>query len=308
MDDSKRSRPVRVICGPTAGGKTYAATWFARLADLTVVSADSRQLYIGFDIGTSKPTVRELLTAPHVGIDVLEPTERASATWWADRADAWIDDIAAAGRTPVVVGGTGLYVRALFGSFFEEPPLDAQRRHALQAHLGGMTTPALRRWVEALDPARAHLGRTQLLRAIEIALLTGRRVSELHSSGKRPPRRTARYLVIDPGPSLALFIEERTRMMMGSGWVEEVRRLMATVPEEAPAWNASGYRTIRALVRGELGYHEAEQAILIETRQYAKRQRTWFRHQLGGEDVTRLNPHQPDWAEQATAWWRGADT
>jgi hypothetical protein len=124
---------IRVICGPTAAGKTFAATWFSRLADVSVVSADSRQLYRKFDIGTAKPTARDLLVAPHYGIDVLDPTERASAAWWAERADGWIDEVVASGRTPIVVGGTGLYLRALFGSLFLEPAMDAPKRAALQS-------------------------------------------------------------------------------------------------------------------------------------------------------------------------------
>ena len=280
------------------------ATWYSRLADVSVVSADSRQLYRGFDIGTAKPTVRELAVAPHFGIDVLEPTERASSAWWADRADTWIDEIVASGRTPLAVGGTGLYLRSLFGQTFHAPALDVPRRRELQALLAHWSTDELRRWVTTLDPARAHLGRTQLVRAIEVALLTGLRISDLHRENVRPARRLARYLVVDPGPSLAFAIEWRTDRMFSSGWPEEVRRLMGEVPEDAPAWNASGYRTVRAMVLGELSVREARERVVIETRQYAKRQRTWFRHQLDGEDVTRLTTEQPDWAERATAWWR----
>jgi tRNA dimethylallyltransferase len=271
---------IRVICGPTAAGKTFAATWFSRLADVSVVSADSRQLYRKFDIGTAKPTARDLLVAPHYGIDVLDPTERASAAWWAERADGWIDEVVASGRTPIVVGGTGLYLRALFGSLFLEPAMDAPKRAAL---------------------------RTQLLRAVEIALLTGRRVSDLHRETAHPPRRRARYLVIDPGPDLAFAIEARARLMLGSGWQEEVNQLMLDVPEDAPAWNATGYRTVRAMRRGEIARAEAEERVIIETRQYAKRQRTWFRHQLQGEDVTRTDVYHAGFEERLEAWWREGD-
>ena len=305
--DGSSGPPIRVICGPTAAGKTFAAVWFASLADVSVVSADSRQLYRGFDIGTSKPTVREQLAAPHLGIDVLDPTERASAAWWADHADRWIDEIVAQQRTPIVVGGTGLYLRALFGALFEEPPMHAGDRAAIQSSLADHSTAELRRWVTALDPDRAHLGRTQLLRAIEIALLTGRRVSDLHRENARAPRRRARYLVVDPGPSLAVHIERRASIMLGAGWHEEVRQLMLDVQEDAPAWNATGYRTIRESVRGHMSFSEAEKRIVIETRQYAKRQRTWFRHQLAGEDVTRLNVHEPEWEQRAAAWWTGEE-
>jgi tRNA dimethylallyltransferase len=298
---------IRVICGPTAAGKTFAATWFSRLADVSVVSADSRQLYRKFDIGTAKPTARDLLVAPHYGIDVLDPTERASAAWWAERADGWIDEVVASGRTPIVVGGTGLYLRALFGSLFLEPAMDAPKRAALQSALADLPTEALRRWVRELDPERAHLGRTQLLRAVEIALLTGRRVSDLHRETAHPPRRRARYLVIDPGPDLALAIEARARLMLGSGWQEEVKQLMRDVPEDAPAWNATGYRTVRAMRRGEIARAEAEERVIIETRQYAKRQRTWFRHQLQGEDVTRTDVYHAGFEERLEAWWREGD-
>ncbi len=300
-------KPIRVICGPTATGKTRAALWFARMADISVISADSRQLYRGFDVGTAKPTAAERLVAPHFGIDVLAPTERASSAWWADRADAWLDDIVAAGRTPVVVGGTGLYLRALFGESFEEPPLDGAQREAIRTLTASWDTAELRRWVVALDPARAHLGRTQLLRAVEVALLTGRRLSTLHRELARPPRRRARYLVVDPGPPLAYAIAQRTARMFSSGWPEEVGRLMQVVPEDAPAWNATGYRTVRDMVRGEVTPRHAVEQVVIETRQYAKRQRTWFRHQLAGEDVTRFSGNEPDWAERASAWWREGD-
>jgi tRNA dimethylallyltransferase len=278
--------------------------WLATLADVAVISADSRQVYREFDVGTAKPTRDEREAVPHYGIDVLDPTERASAAWWAARADGWIRDAMAAGRTPLVVGGTGLYLRALFGTLFDEPPMEPERRRALQAELDALSVAELRRWVEHLDPARARLGRTQLLRAIELALLTGRRVSELHQERRTAPRWRPRYLVVDPGAELAGNIETRTRGMFRAGWQDEVRELLRTVPADAPAWNASGYSTIRAMEQGQLTMDAAEERVIIETRQYAKRQRTWFRHQLAGEDVTRIT-HARD-AETLAAWWHGA--
>jgi len=295
---------IPVLCGPTAAGKTRLALWLAERADVTIVSADSRQLYRGFDIGTAKPTPAERRAVPHCGIDVLDPTQRASAAWWADQADAWIRDVRAQGRIPLVVGGTGLYLRALFGELFEEPPLDHRRRDALQQELSAYRTDTLRRWVGELDPPRAALGRTQLLRAVEIALLSGRRVSDLHRERQRPPRWSARYLVVDPGPELATRIETRVEAMMQDGWRDEVRRLVAEVPADAPAWNAAGYRTIRLLERGELTERDAVQRVVVETRQYAKRQRTWFRHQLAADDVTRLDPRDSEWESRALSWWR----
>lgn len=293
---------VRVICGPTAAGKTGVAMALANDVALAVVSADSRQLYRRFDVGTAKPTMEERLAVPHFGVDVLEPTVRASAAWWAEHADGWLRDALASGRTPVVVGGTGLYLRALFGALFDEPPLDPERRAALQTVLDVLDTDELRRWVRQLDPPRATLGRTQLLRAVEIALLTGRRVSDLHRERARPPRWRARYLLVDPLDGLGAQIETRTRAMLDP-WRAEVRDLMRDVPENAPAWNASGYGAIRLLERGELTPDDALETVIIETRQYAKRQRTWFRHQLAGQAVTNLDPRSPDRRERALAWW-----
>jgi tRNA dimethylallyltransferase len=295
---------IPVVCGPTAAGKTRLALWLAERADVTIVSADSRQLYRGFDIGTAKPTPAERRAVPHCGVDVLDPTQRASAAWWADRADEWIREALAQGRAPLVVGGTGLYLRALFASLFEEPPLDDDRRVALQRELSAYPTETLRRWVHELDPVRESLGRTQLLRALEIALLSGHRVSDLHRERNRPARWSARYLVVDPGPELSTRIESRVGAMMADGWREEVRRLIAAVPADAPAWNATGYRTIRQLEKGELAEGDAVRRVVVETRQYAKRQRTWFRHQLAQDVVTRLDPRDPDWEARALSWWK----
>jgi tRNA dimethylallyltransferase len=167
--------------------------------------------------------------------------------------------------------------------------------------------PELRRWVQRLDPPRGHLGRTQLLRSLEIALLTGRRLSDLHRESQTPPRARARWLVVDPGPALQEQIGGRLNAMLASGWVEEARDLAARVPESAPAWQACGYAAVREVAQGARSLADARAAILVETRQYAKRQRTWFRHQLGGADVVRLDPRTPGAHEAALAWWQAEE-
>lgn len=300
MDDAS----VPVIVGPTAAGKSAVAMWLAdRLGDLTIVSADSRQVYRDFDVGTAKPTPEERARVPHACIDVVEPAVRYSAFAWADAAAEAIAAARSGGRAPVVVGGTGLYVRALFGDAFVEPALDPGRRAALQAALAGMPTDELRRWCERLDPPRARLGRVQLLRSVEIALLTGRRLSALHATERRAPRWRARYLVVDPGPVLATRIEARARAMLGGAWQTEVRGLLAHVPPDAPAWKASGYVAVREHVEGRLDLETTIARVVIETRQYAKRQRTWFRHQLPPHGVLRLDPTQPGWEDAVLTWW-----
>ena len=276
--------------------------WLAEREPTTIISADSRQVYRGFDIGTAKPTAEERTRVPHLGIDIAQPTERCSAAGWAEHASAWIEATRREGREPLIVGGTGLYLRALFEGLFDEPPLDAASRRNLERALATLDIRELRRWTVALDPARSHLGRTQLLRAIEIALLTGQRMSELHRARVKPVRWRARYLLVDPGPSLAERIAARLDQMLDNGWPREVERLMKTVPATAPAWNATGYDVLRRLELGELSVDAARDAVLVQTRQYAKRQRTWFRHQLPADLVTRLDPTVPTWQSEAVAW------
>ena len=297
---------LRVVTGPTAAGKSALALALAARHDATIVSADSRQVYRRFDIGTAKPSAEERERVPHRGIDVVDPTERYSAARWAVDAERWIDEARRAEREVLVVGGTGFYLRALFSPLFAEPALDPARRLELQRELGSLATPDLRRWCERLDPSRAHLGRAQLLRAIEVALLTGERLSDLHARPVRAPRFRARYLVGDPGPLLADRIEQRVDRMFDAGWGDEVGGLMNGVPEDAPAWNAAGYEAVRDQLRGLVAPAAARERVIIETRQYAKRQRTWMRHQLDAALVTRIDPTAPDALERAERWWSGA--
>ncbi|HVA58685.1 MAG: tRNA (adenosine(37)-N6)-dimethylallyltransferase MiaA [Gemmatimonadaceae bacterium] len=294
-----------MIAGPTAAGKSAVALWLAERHGGSIISADSRQLYVGFDVGTAKPTADERARVPHLGVDILDPTTRYSAAAWAADAERWLAEIAGGGRVPLVVGGTGFYLRALFGPLFEAPELDGARRTALATALAEVPLAELRRWCERLDPSRAHLGRTQLLRAIEVALLTGRRVSDLHRELARPPRWRARYLLVDPGPVLAGRVAARVDAMLAGGWLDEVRGLAARVPAGAAAWNATGYRVMRSLAAGTESLAHARELVITETRQYAKRQRTWFRHQLTGESVTTLDPGGADWREIAERWWLG---
>ena len=294
---------LRIVCGPTAAGKSAVAMSLAVRHALTIVSADSRQIYRGFDIGTAKPSAADRAQVPHRGVDVADPAERWSAARFAADAAGWIA-AAGAART-LVVGGTGFYLRALTAPLDASPPLDAARRTALAVELARVETAELRRWVTALDAPRARLGRTQLLRAAEVALLTGRRLSDFHreAAAARPPR--ARWLVVDPGPRLHGQIARRLDAMLAGGWDDEVRVLERAVPRDAPAWQACGYESIRKQLRGELGAGEAREAILIATRQYAKRQRTWFRHQMDETRVTRVDPHDPACEAIVERWWRG---
>lgn len=297
---------LRVITGPTAAGKSAIAMRLADEVPLAIISADSRQVYRRFDIGTAKPDAAARARVPHFGIDVVDPDVRYSAAAWAHDATGWIA-AARAAHEPAIVGGTGFYLRALTAPLFEEPPLDPERRTRLLAQLDALPTDELRRWCDALDPDRADLGRTQLLRAVEIALLTGVPISRWHRAAARPPGIRARYLVVDPGAALAGWIERRVDEMLRAGWGDEVEGLMRTVAPSAPAWKATGYLAIRDWVAGRLTKEAARERVIIGTRQYAKRQRTWIRHQLAGEMVTRVDPRASDAMEAVRRWWHQPD-
>ena len=284
----------------------------ARAYGAAIISADSRQIYRGFDVGTAKPKAGDRASVRHFGIDIADPAERYSAARWAADASEWMADARRDGKEAVLVGGTGLYLKALVNPLFPAPALDVGQRAKLERELESLSLDELRRWCRELDPARAHLGRTQLTRAIETALLVGSRVSDLHAAHNSRALVTgdvlvASYLVVDPGTALASHIEVRVDGMIESGWPEEILRLSRITSPDAPAWKASGYGTMRSHVQGELDLSSARERVIIETRQYAKRQRTWFRHQLPAVAVTHVNPDDSRALTIARDWWEKAE-
>lgn len=300
--DAARHPPLHVVMGPTAAGKSSLALQLAEANGLAIISADSRQVYRHFDIGTAKPSAAEQARVPHFGIDVIDPVERYSAHRWATDAELWRAAAQRDGRQALVVGGTGFYVRALVRPLHAVPALAQHRRAALERWLANLDRETLARWCRRLDPPRASLGRTQLLRAVETVLLTGSRLSDTFS--EQPPHRAVRYLVVDPGEPLAARIRHRVQAMVDAGWADEVRSLMSTVPADAPAWLASGYAAMRDHVVGRATLDATMERVVIETRQYAKRQRTWCRHQLTEGTVDRIDPGAPDAVERVHRWWQ----
>ena len=295
-------RDIAVICGPTAAGKSAIAMALAARTGARLISADSRQVYRRFDIGTAKPSLADRTTVPHCGIDQVDPVARYSAAQWCENALQWITEADAATQPVIVVGGTGFYLRALEEPLFESPVLDAQDRARVLAALEELDTDALRTRCASVDPARSHLGRTQLLRAVEMFELTGRPMSTWLVERAREAVVRPHYLLVDPGSVLRERITDRVGQMLDAGWEDEVAMLARDVPADAPAWNACGYAMLRAAQDGTMTRQAALERTIIDTRQYAKRQRTWFRHQLPADRVTLLDPTAPDAGPRAAAW------
>ncbi|HJS42542.1 MAG TPA: tRNA (adenosine(37)-N6)-dimethylallyltransferase MiaA [Gemmatimonadales bacterium] len=278
--DSKLLTPV--VVGPTGVGKTAVAVALAALTPITVISADARQVYRGLDIGTAKPDAGTLARVPHRGLDLIDPGERYSAGRFAREAAGWLAEIRAEQRNPVVVGGTGLYIRALAEGLFHEPPFEPERRQRLRAWSESLEGTALARWAGRLDPAFPGGGRQRAARAIEVALLTGQALSwwqrEARASGVLRPW----YIHLTlPREMLHRRLADRVDAMLRAGFVEEVRRLLAEgVAADAPGLDGVGYREVVSMLQGRLPEAALREAILVSTRRYAKRQETWFRNQL----------------------------
>jgi tRNA dimethylallyltransferase len=306
-NDASAANSLRVIVGPTAAGKSALAVRLAERYGASIINADSRQIYRGFDVGTGKPSADERSRAPHFGLDVAGATERWSAMRFAESAAEWIREIQDTGRTPLVAGGTGFWISALIAPLAPVPDLDPERRDALDAELALRSREELRAWCASLDPEIARRGPAQWRRAIQVALLTGRRLTDWHRADPTTPPRSVRYLLVDPGPALDARIAARVDAMLTAGWMDEVRALAAAVPHTAIAWKACGYERLRAAVESGFTDTEAPTDVIRETRQYARRQRTWFRRQLKHGPVTRLDPLLAGAWQRACAWWEGED-
>ena len=292
-----RRPKVLLILGPTATGKSALALEVARLLDGEIISADSRQAYRGLEVGTAAPTPSERTLVAHHGVAFLEPGERYGAGRFARLCRQWVSEIESRGRVPIVAGGTGFFVRALTQPVFREPDLDAQRRSVLESLVSELPLEEVRRWAQRLDPAMEVrlpvVDRQRAGRTLELALLTGRSLSWWQSHG--PPEaealRARTWVLHLEAEAHRARIEKRVRLMLDSGWIEEVESLISGGHGPgSPAMTSIGYVDVWRLARGEISRDEAVQAIVGDTWQYARRQRTWFRHQLG-EEVNRVQAH-----------------
>jgi tRNA dimethylallyltransferase len=291
-----------VLVGPTAVGKTAVAIALGQRMPVTIISADARQVYRRLDIGTAKPTPAQRALVPHEGIDLVDPGERFSAGHFAREAAGWLTLARAAGRLPLVVGGTGFYVRALADGLFQEPPLDPARREQVREWTTTLAGADLSRWALRLDPRFSGGGRQRAARAIEVALLTGRPLSLWQRMARVAGVMRPWYVVLTiPRELLRRRIAERVDAMLAAGFVDEVRDELArgTAPTAA-GLDGVGYREVVAMLMGQLHKDDLRDAIVRSSRQYAKRQETWFRNQLRYRPSAVGNQLEAVWTLDAT--------
>lgn len=282
------ARVCPVICGPTAVGKTALITTLAREHPIEVISLDSRQVYRGLRIGTAQPTAQELAVCPHHLVDFLPPEETYDAARYRRDFCRVHAEITARGGVPVVVGGAGLYLTAIREGFVDLG--HAVRPLAeVRAELDLLDDAEIRRRLHAEDPAawaRIHANdRYRSQRALEIGEVAGRPLSELSAAQAPDPALGLdfRVFVLErPVGELDARIAARTRAMLQGGWIEETRELLRSHAADCPGLASIGYREIVAHLQGALAPAQVEMAgleaaIARVTRQYAKRQRTWFR-------------------------------
>ena len=277
---------ILVICGPTASGKTALAAELALRLDGEVVSADSMQVYRGMDIGTAKPTRGEMRGVPHHMLDVADPRENYSVARYVAQAVPIVDGILARGKLPIVAGGTGLYLDNLVaGRQFAPFAPDSGLRERLQERVRAEGLPALRAELERADPeaaGRIHPNdEKRTLRALEVYLATGKTITQ-HDRDSRalPNRYTPLTIALNFGerPWLWERIDRRVDHMMAQGLEGEVRGLLASgVSRECTAMQAIGYKEIAAAIAEGRPAAEGAEEVKLRSRQYAKRQLTWFR-------------------------------
>lgn len=274
--------PLIAIVGPTAVGKTAVSVRLAQQFDGEIISADSRQIYRGLDIGTDKATPAQRRAVPHHLLDVVAPDEVFTLAEYQAAAYAAIDDIHARGRLPFLVGGSGLYVRAVLeGLIIPATAPDEALRAELEALAATEGATALHARLAALDPAAAARidarNVRRVVRALEVCLRTGRPISELQAA-QAPPYRILRLGLTRPRSTLYARIDQRVDAMIAGGLVAEVRGLLAAgYAPPLPAMTGVGYSQIVDYLQGRVTLAEAVAAIKKQTRRFVRQQNTWFR-------------------------------
>ncbi len=285
MNTDGRRYDLLALVGPTATGKTETALLVAEAVGGEIVNADSMSFYRGMDIGTAKPTTEERARVLHHLVDILNPDEPFTVAEYKARAEAAIDDLLARGRVPTLVGGSGLYVRAVVsGASFTQAPPDPELRQQLTAEAEREGTEALHARLAEVDPeAAARITSRDLkriIRALEVYLTTGETISSLQALDReRPPRyNTCQFGLTLPREELYRRIEARIDQQLAAGLVAEVQGLLGRGYHEGLVpMKGLGYAQLARYLRGACSLDEAVVALKRDTRRFAKRQLTWFR-------------------------------
>jgi len=287
VSKSLSQNPIIAVVGPTASGKSALAIEIALRMNGEIINCDSVQIYTGIQIATAKIPIDERQGIPHHLLDFVSPDINYTAGEWAREAAKTMDQIKGRGRVPVLVGGTGLYIRALRRPFFPSPPTDdnlRQRLNGIREHRG---PEYLHRMLQRLDRESAEelfpRDWPRVQRALEVKLQTGQRMSEQKRTVVQPQTSAhpLRLLALEP-PRNELYerINQRTEMHFSNGLVDEVRNLLARgVPANSNALGAHGYRRVVEYLRGERDLASAIEQTKLDVRHYAKRQMTWFRRE-----------------------------
>lgn len=288
-----------VICGATATGKSGLALALAQGLGSVILSADSRQVYREFDIGTAKPTEAERKLVPHYLIDICDPTETLTVADYQQQAQALI--AALGGETPpLLVGGTGLYIRSIVQGL-KIPRVAPQEE--LRSQLQSLGQTQLYAFLQQVDPVAAHKihpnDPVRTLRALEVFYVTGRPISE--QQGENPPDYPILQIGLDcpDSSNLTHRIEQRTEQMLAAGWEMEVKTLCEKYGFALPLLDTLGYREMKQYLAGEISLSDAKELTVLHTRQFAKRQRTWFR---AYPQIEWFEANQPDLLERV--WQR----
>ena len=283
------SRLIPLIGAPTATGKTELVLHLAACLPLEVISADSMQVYRGMDIGTAKPSQKEQAKVPHHVINVVDPNATFNVADFVAFAENAIRDILARGRVPLVIGGTGFYLRALTQGLPTVPPADPTIQAELWKQLEENGLEQLKqdlRTISPIDAERAGSNPRRVVRALEIIQVTGVPPSTFPYT--KPAFAFSKLVLIPTLDVLEPRIVARVEEMFAQGLVTEVRRLMVRFPNCFTATQAIGYKETRAYIEGQTTLNEAKTAVVLATRQYARRQRTWFGRELDAHKIQGL--------------------
>lgn len=275
---------ILVIMGPTASGKSRLALETARQINGEIVSFDSMQVYRGLEIGTAQPTSEERETVPHHLVGIYDISQRLDVYTFTELAEQAVQDILARGKVPILAGGTGMYLRSfLYG--MDDMPGDRAVRAELDAlYDAPEKEDALHAKMKEIDPEafeKYKECRRRLIRALEVKLVSGKSILELQQNLPRQLKYDVQAFKLELDPEeLNRKISARAEIMLQTGWIEEAQKAIENGLLETPtAHQALGYKIIDRFLKNEISYDELKEKLIIATRQYARRQRTWFRHQ-----------------------------